>query len=62
MGLASRFVATAFLTLITSLVVGCSQQDKPVEPDPSNRVSTIPWNRPQSWEGQGMMPGFQGSY
>ena len=31
------------------------------KPDDPNHVSSIPWNRPESWEGQGpmgsMMPG-----
>lgn len=32
---------------------GCAQ----TEEDP-NRVSTIPWNRPERWEGQGPMGGM----
>jgi hypothetical protein len=32
---------------------GCATtQDEP------NRVSTIPWNRPQPWEGAAGVPGF----
>jgi hypothetical protein len=40
------------------LLAGCAK-DEP-KPD-SERVSTIPWNRPEKWEGQGMLGGFQGS-
>ena len=30
------------------------------QPTPSNQdqVSSIPWNRPEKWEGQGMMNGL----
>ena len=27
-------------------------------PQESDRVSTIPWNRPEKWEGQGPLGGF----
>ena len=39
---------------------GCASD----EPEDPNRVSSIPWNRPEKWEGQGAMGGFnpQGSY
>jgi len=56
---------TAALLAGIFLLTGCAQKQEETSsttPDPNDRVSTIPWNRPQSWEGQGMMPGFQGSY
>ena len=28
------------------------------QPQDPNRVSTIPWNRPEKWEGQGALGGF----
>jgi hypothetical protein len=28
------------------------------EPHDPNSVSTIPWNRPEQWEGQGALGGF----
>jgi hypothetical protein len=47
-------VAAVFMASCTS------DSDKPEDP---NRVGTIPWNRPEKWEGQGpmggMMPGTQ---
>ena len=47
-------LATAVLVLLPSCAGG-----KPEDP---NRVSTIPWNRPEKWEGQGPMGGMmQGS-
>ena len=39
---------------ICTLLGGCAG-DKVEDPD---RVSTIPWNRPERWEGQGAMGGF----
>lgn len=33
---------------------GCASQQAE-DPD---RVSTIPWNRPEKWEGQGALGGF----
>jgi hypothetical protein len=46
------------LAAVSILVAGCASKEQ--EDDP-NRVSTIPWNRPESWESQGplggMMPG-----
>ncbi len=44
------------LLLIGSAFVGlagCAHEEE----DP-NRVSTIPWNRPERWEGQGPMGGM----
>jgi hypothetical protein len=48
--LLSLFAAAAAALFLSS----CStdQQDDP------NRVSTIPWNRPEKWEGQGPMGGM----
>jgi hypothetical protein len=36
--------------LLAGVLAGCASQG--TEEDPG-RVSTIPWNRPESWEGQG---------
>jgi hypothetical protein len=44
-----RILALAALLLAGGLG-GCASSE--TEDDP-NRVSTIPWNRPESWEGQG---------
>lgn len=52
--------AFAFLALAAALVLlpSCASQDE----DP-NRVSTIPWNRPEKWEGQGPLGSMNpGSY
>ena len=38
-----------------ALLSGCASDDQPADP---NRVSTIPWNRPEKWESQGGLGGF----
>lgn len=38
----------------TAILAGCVST---TEQDP-NRVSSLPWNRPQKWEGQGPLGGF----
>lgn len=58
MNTAIRIFAAALLLLCAG---GCeSDEQKQQEQNPN--ASSIPWNHPQSWEGQGMMGGFnQGS-
>lgn len=54
MNSATRVLAAALLILCAA---GCqSTQDQPQDPNPN--ASSIPWNRPQPWEGQGMLGGF----
>jgi hypothetical protein len=50
-----RLFALALILAGAAGFSGCASQDK--EEDP-NHVSTIPWNRPESWEGQGPMGGM----
>jgi hypothetical protein len=56
-----RFVALAILIAFAFGLGGCaSNVDTHSENEP---VSTIPWNRPERWEGQGPFGGFApGSY
>ena len=53
---ASRNTFAAFLLSAVALFLssGCATE-KAEDP---NRVSTTPWNRPESWEGQGILGGF----
>ena len=46
----SFMLAVAALVLLPS----CASD----KPDDANRVSTIPWNRPEKWEGQGPLGGM----
>jgi hypothetical protein len=41
-----------FLGIIAFFSIGCATTDE-------NNVSTIPWNRPQNWEGGGAMGGMR---
>jgi hypothetical protein len=41
------------LVALSFILSSCAEQ----ESDP-NRVSTIPWNRPEKWEGQGPLGGM----
>lgn len=50
------------LSLIAVLITGCASSEKQADgtaPD-ARPVSTIPWNRPQSWEGGGALGGAMG--
>ena len=55
-----RISALILLFCGLCFLAGCASD----EPEDPNRVSSIPWNRPEKWEGQGAMGGFnpQGSY
>ncbi len=43
-----RLLVCLGLTVLSFLMASCADHDS--DPD---RVSTIPWNRPEKWEGQG---------
>ena len=49
-----RLVALLFLAGMLILLPSCAE----TQPQDPNRVSTIPWNRPEKWEGQGPLGGF----
>ncbi len=53
-----RLLAIAALLALMATLGGCASTAEQKDPD---RVSTIPWNRPEKWEGQGsfggLMPG-----
>jgi len=50
----TRLLAVVFLILCAA---GCSSTDEQQQQENPN-ASSIPWNRPQTWEGQGMLGGF----
>ena len=50
----SRILALLLLATATALLGGCASG----EPEDPNRVSTIPWNRPERWESQGPLGGM----
>jgi hypothetical protein len=49
-----RIFAAFFLAGCALFFASCAN-DQANDP---NRVSTIPWNRPEQWEGQGPLGGF----
>jgi hypothetical protein len=49
-----RVFAALLLLGAGVLLPGCAS----TEPEDPNCVSTIPWNRPERWEGQGPLGGF----
>jgi hypothetical protein len=52
----TRSVLGILLIAFTGVLLGaCASSDQPHDP---NQVSSIPWNRPESWEGKGAMGGF----
>ncbi len=50
----SRVFGLLVLAALLVFLPACAN-DEPQDP---NRVSTIPWNRPEKWEGQGPLGGF----
>jgi hypothetical protein len=46
------FFLTALLVSLAALMSGCATPKE-------GEVSSIPWNRPQGWEGQGALGGFR---
>ncbi|MCX6978771.1 MAG: hypothetical protein NTX04_12745 [Verrucomicrobia bacterium] len=49
-----RLLLLLFLAGWITFLTGCAET---TSPDP-NQVSTIPWNRPEKWEGKGPLGGF----
>ncbi len=49
-----RSLLLLILAGMLSLLSSCAE----TQPQDPNRVSTIPWNRPEKWEGQGPLGGF----
>jgi len=45
-----------FVMLAVATLAGCASTETAAD-DP-NRVSTIPWNRPERWEGAGPLGGM----
>jgi len=51
MNTATRLLAAALLIFCAG---GCATHD----PNQNPNASSIPWDHPQTWEGQGMLGGF----
>jgi hypothetical protein len=44
------------IAVLSFAFVSCA--DTRPKPEGQDQVSSIPWNRPEKWEGQGMMGGL----
>ena len=57
---AAKWIAVVMATVVSVLSVSCGSLPAPPEKDlgPQSEHSTIPWNRRQPGEGQGMLGGF----
>lgn len=53
----NRFSIVAALAIL-SLLTGCQTAPEPTASPNRAAVSSIPWNRPASWEGTGALGGF----
>lgn len=53
----NRFSIVAALAIL-SLLPGCQTAPEPTASPDRAAVSSIPWNRPASWEGTGALGGF----
>ena len=49
------------MLLLGAMVTGLMLAGGCATTNDDNNVSSIPWNRPQSWEGSGALGGFQGA-
>ncbi|MGC3989384.1 MAG: hypothetical protein QM796_06845 [Chthoniobacteraceae bacterium] len=47
------FLGFLLMSVVVTLLGGCAS-DNPQQSNTSN-VSTIPWNRPEKWEGPGVL-------
>jgi hypothetical protein len=48
----------ALALALLSLLTGCQTASEPTASPDRAAVSSIPWNRPASWEGTGALGGF----
>ncbi|MDR1191217.1 MAG: hypothetical protein LBK60_06080 [Verrucomicrobiales bacterium] len=53
-------IVVAFGVVIVSGLAACSSTPRDPNAVGTEPVSTIPWNRPQSWEGKGVVGGMMG--
>ena len=53
----ARLLSLLVLVAVMAFLPGCATTD-PANSGDSNRVSNIPWNRPEKWESQGPMGGM----
>ncbi|MDF1826260.1 MAG: hypothetical protein P1U68_16555 [Verrucomicrobiales bacterium] len=58
---ALKVIALVSVSVASLSLVSCETMDSGPKPE-RERLSSIPHNMPESWEGQGGMPGQMGGY
>jgi hypothetical protein len=56
--MARTWILALGCVLVISGMSGCASTQPQTASNPDDDLSTLPWNRPQRWEGAGMMGGF----
>lgn len=56
-----RFLCPLLLAAASVLLIAGCASSEPKKSTEREKVSTIPWNRPQSWEGKGVIGGMTGN-
>ncbi len=54
----TRVMAGMLLVLMAAGCASTSDEQQQEQAQQNPNASSIPWNRPQSWENQGMLGGF----
>lgn len=49
---------TAFLALVAFSLTSCATKEEDSTKADREKISTVPWNKPQSWEGKGALGGM----
>ncbi|MEO0453429.1 MAG: hypothetical protein AAFY98_04755 [Verrucomicrobiota bacterium] len=50
--------AFALGLLVLPLFTSCASRETDTTKEDREKISTVPWNRPQNWEGQGALGGL----
>jgi type IV pilus biogenesis protein CpaD/CtpE len=58
--LKTLFILAVFGVAIAGSLTGCASTEKDPNAVATEPISTIPWNRPQNWEGKGVLGGMTG--
>jgi hypothetical protein len=53
-----RALCLALLVTASTGLLGACASSEPKKSTEREKVSTIPWNRPESWEGKGVLGGM----
>jgi uncharacterized lipoprotein len=54
-----RFASLLFAVLAATFLAACaSSESKDSTREGREKYSTVPWNRPQNWEGKGVLGGI----